>query len=201
MLKTFLSICAAAALLPPAAALGAMPEHLQSAETVARQTFNPACAVDVELASAPLGAEEGLPAAQGAFALGGPRRYGGYVGCKVVLDPSAPTWGPAKLCTILTHEFGHLTGYQDPVGFTRPDGYVDHDHSPDPASVMYPVPGRTADCHAYEWRITSDHNFRREITHFVRHAHCTRRGDITARRACVARKARYRRDLRRPPIR
>jgi hypothetical protein len=45
-----------------------------------------------------------------------------------------------QTCTVIVHEYGHLAGYYDPVGFTQPDGTADHLHSPDPHSVMYPTP-------------------------------------------------------------
>src|SRR5262249_47562558 len=134
-----------------------------------------------------------------AFALGGPLGLGGFVGCKVVLAPNAATWEPHQLCTMLTHEFGHLAGYHDPIGFTTADGTVDHNHSPDPSNVMYPVPSITPACQAYAQRLADDADFRRDLRHFIRHARCSQRHGV-ARAGCVARKARYRKVLAQPPL-
>lgn len=42
-------------------------------------------------------------------------------------------------CAVIVHEYGHLAGYYDPIGYTNPiTGIVDHSHSPDPRSIMYP---------------------------------------------------------------
>jgi hypothetical protein len=43
--------------------------------------------------------------------------------CRVEFNPRAP-WTWAKFCTVLVHEFGHLTG---------------HEHSPDPHDIMAPL--------------------------------------------------------------
>lgn len=47
----------------------------------------------------------------------------GNFDCRVEFNPRA-TWTWAKFCTVLVHEFGHLTG---------------HRHSSDPHDVMSPV--------------------------------------------------------------
>lgn len=67
--------------------------------------------------------------------------------CRVVIVPDM--FHGAGFCAALVHELGHLAGYYDPVGVTRLDGAVDHNHSPDPASIMWvgaplPIP---AACH------------------------------------------------------
>jgi matrixin len=49
----------------------------------------------------------------------------GNYGCRVEFNPRA-TWSWAKFCTVLVHEFGHLTG---------------HHHSPDPRDIMAPLFG------------------------------------------------------------
>lgn len=42
------------------------------------------------------------------------------------------------LCGMLEHEYGHLAGYWDSVGVRADDGTVDHSHSPNQDSVMFP---------------------------------------------------------------
>jgi hypothetical protein len=49
-------------------------------------------------------------------------------------------------CAVEVHEAGHLSGYYDPVGVVRPDGTVDHAHSPIKSNVMYPSTDDYAGC-------------------------------------------------------
>lgn len=46
--------------------------------------------------------------------------------------------GRILACTILEHEALHELGYTNPVGYVWKDGTVDHTHSPDKRSIMYP---------------------------------------------------------------
>lgn len=57
------------------------------------------------------------------------------------------------LCTTLEHEFGHLAGYTNAKGYSEGD-YVDHAHSPDRHSVMYPYASLSTiqpDCRNAVW--------------------------------------------------
>jgi hypothetical protein len=61
--------------------------------------------------------------------------------CSIVVDPKRLTFAGAA-CMVVVHEYKHLLGYYNPTGFTLPDGDVDHNHSPDPTDLMYPVMGK-----------------------------------------------------------
>lgn len=58
--------------------------------------------------------------------------------CLITFAPGARALPPDEVCGVMVHEYGHLATYSDPVGVTREDGTVDHFHSPDPTSIMYP---------------------------------------------------------------
>lgn len=58
--------------------------------------------------------------------------------CLIEVDPSQLKFA-GSACMAVFHGYGHLLGYDDPVGFRWPNGTIDHTHSPDPNNVMYPV--------------------------------------------------------------
>lgn len=71
--------------------------------------------------------------------------------CTIRLDNMALTYAPWVLCRALAHEFGHVDLTVDRVGDPR-DG---HDHSANPASIMYAGgkwsdPGKVPGCDRLE---------------------------------------------------
>lgn len=58
--------------------------------------------------------------------------------CVITLDRSTLSES-GQACMVTLHELGHLLLYVNPVGYRWPDGTVDHMHSPNPDSIMYPV--------------------------------------------------------------
>ena len=43
-----------------------------------------------------------------------------------------------EFCSTMIHEYGHVAGYRHPVGVRMANGEVDHFHSPDSNSIMFP---------------------------------------------------------------
>ena len=60
--------------------------------------------------------------------------------CTLLIDNTRRTrWTWPELCTAVAHEWRHLQGYWNSVGFGGLSGAADHDHSPNPRSLMYPT--------------------------------------------------------------
>ena len=61
-----------------------------------------------------------------------------FTDCLIVVKDQQ--WDTERLCVVLQHEYGHLSGYRAPEGqqYIRPDGSADYDHSRDPRSLMWP---------------------------------------------------------------
>jgi hypothetical protein len=125
-----LVVCAPAAASAGAARAGrnaaprlASPAAISTAEAVAAAYWGTeACSGDVEIAwrARPRYVNAISSWANPRTAYGEPARN---FDCRVEFNPRA-TWTWAKFCTVLVHEFGHLTG---------------HRHSPDPHDVMAPL--------------------------------------------------------------
>jgi hypothetical protein len=65
----------------------------------------------------------------------------GFEDCRIVFNSALPSpwsWTWDRFCTVMVHEYGHLLGHQ---------------HSPDPADVMYADYVRPVGaCRRYQWR-------------------------------------------------
>jgi hypothetical protein len=128
-MRCLLLACALAALIAPPANAAS---RVQADRLIALNTIGNVC--DVGTMNVPIIRTAGLPyAAYATWTLSEP-----FTGCAIYVDDRP--WSNAALCTVLAHEFVHLTGYRLPAGqeYIAADGTPDYLHSRDPRSLMWP---------------------------------------------------------------
>ncbi len=116
----------------------AMAGPIRQGERAALKAWGPVCGgqgVAITRSQLPAGR---LGYAQYSYRLGDENRPERYFDCQITLAPVAVR--AAKLCTIVVHEFGHLSGWRARPGreYMSPDGELDAFHSANARSVMFP---------------------------------------------------------------